>query len=64
MSATKLQRAEDLTRQIISSGEKVVIFSTFKEPIYELQRMMQDIPHVVATGDFDDSSIEVAKEKF
>ncbi len=62
IKSAKIQRAIDLTRQIISSGEKVVIFSTFKEPIYELQKELKDLNPLVVTGDTKTDPVVVSEE--
>lgn len=64
ITSSKIERAVDLTEQIISSGEKVVIFSTFKETVKILAEKLSEFGIVVATGDQDDSEIETAKQKF
>lgn len=60
----KLDRAEDLAIQLINNNEKVVIFSTFKQPIYELYDRLSKYNCVVATGDYKDSEIEYAIDQF
>lgn len=62
--SSKIERAVDLAEQIVSSNEKVVIFSTFKETVRVLQKELQHLGVVVGTGDNDDYEIEVAKQKF
>lgn len=62
--SSKVDRAIDLTEQIISSGDKVVIFSTFKETVYKLISELEKFGLVVATGDNNDFEIEEAKHKF
>lgn len=62
--SSKVDRAVDLTEQIISSGDKVVIFSTFKETVYKLIPELEKFGLVVATGDNNDFEIEEAKHKF
>lgn len=64
--SSKIERALDLTEQIVSSGEKVVIFSTFKETVKILLEKLNDIGVgvVVGTGDNSDFEIEEAKQKF
>lgn len=59
--SSKIERAVDLTEQIVGGGDKVVIFSTFKETVYELQRQLNHLGLVVATGDQSDDEIEQAK---
>ena len=60
----KIDRAVDLAEQIVSSGEKVVIFSTFKETVKQLSEKLNYLGVVVGTGDNDDSEIEEAKIAF
>ena len=61
IESSKIERAVDLAEQIVDSGDKVVIFSTFKETVYELQRQLKHLGLVVATGDQSDDEIEYAK---
>lgn len=62
--SAKIDRAEDLAEQIISSGYKVVIFSTFKQTVYELAKRLKQYKLVIGTGDQKDSEIEEAKYQF
>lgn len=62
--SSKVERAIDLAEQIISSGEKVVIFSTFKETVKILAEQLRHHGLVVGTGDQSDFEIEEAKQKF
>lgn len=62
--SSKVDRAVDLAEQIVSSGEKVVIFSTFKETVKLLCEKLQHLNIVVGTGDNDDAEIEAAKQQF
>ena len=62
--SSKVDRAVDLTEQIVSSGDKVVIFSTFKETVYKLIPELQKLGLDVATGDNTDFEIEQAKQQF
>ena len=62
--SSKVERAVDLAEQIISSGEKVVIFSTFKETVKVLSEQLQHLGLVVDTGDNSDYEIEEAKQRF
>ena len=64
ISSSKVERTIDLAEQIVSSGEKVVIFSTFKETVYQLKDRLNHLGLVVGTGDNDDSEIEEAKQAF
>ena len=62
--SSKVERAVDLAEQIVSSGDKVVIFSTFKETVNELSKLLEHLGVVVGTGDYDDAEIEEAKQLF
>ena len=62
--SSKVERAVDLAEQIVSSGEKVVIFSTFKETVKILSEQLSHLGIVVGTGDNDDYEIEQAKQAF
>ena len=64
ISSGKLDRAEDLVQQLVDSGEKVVVFSTFKQPVYELYSRLSKYNCVVATGDYKDAEIEYAMDQF
>ena len=64
IDSAKLVRACDLVEQIISNGDKVVVFSTFKQPIYELAERLKKYAPLVNTGDTPDATIETNKEKF
>lgn len=62
--SAKLERAQDLAEQLIDSGEKVVIFSTYKAPVYELKDILKRYKPVVVTGDEDEDSISKAIDSF
>lgn len=62
--SAKIDRAEDLAEQILTSGYKLVIFSTFKQPVYELAQRLKQYKLVIATGDQKDFEIENAKKQF
>jgi SNF2 family DNA or RNA helicase len=60
IKSSKIARAVDLSEQIVQGGDKVVIFSTFKQPVYELASQLAPYGVVVGTGDSKDSEIEKA----
>jgi len=60
----KLSRAKDLVDEITSQGEKVVIFSTFKEPLNILYKELKDYNPLLATGDIDDGTVNRNKDLF
>ena len=62
--SAKIDRAEDLAEQILTSGYKLVIFSTFKQTAYELAQRLKQYKLVIATGDQKDFEIENAKKQF
>lgn len=62
--SSKVERAVDLAEQLISAGEKVVIFSTFKETVKILTERLSHLGLVVATGDQSDFEVEEAKQRF
>ena len=57
--STKIERAVDLVEEICSRGDKVVIMSTFKDPVRELSKLLKDYHPLIGTGDMKD--IEVSK---
>lgn len=56
----KMDRAVDLVEEIVDNGSKVVVFSSFKNPIYTLASRLgneRGIKATVATGDQTDQEI-------
>lgn len=64
ISATKVNRAVELAEELIQQGEKVVIFSSFKEPLYQIAKMLEAYAPLVGTGDFTEQQIQDRVEKF
>jgi len=62
--SSKVERAIDLVEEIISQGEKVVVFSTFKEPVEQLAKALAKYKPLVATGDTKDAEVEQIKAAF
>lgn len=60
--SSKMDRALDLTEQILSNGNKVVIFSTFKEPAKYLASLIPN--SVLLTGDSSEQETSDAIGKF
>ena len=52
--SSKLERCVEIVEDLVSQGEKVVILSTFKEPVYQLAKLLEKYKPLVATGDVDD----------
>ena len=59
IKSAKLDRAIDLANQIVSNGNKVVIFSTFKEPAKYLSTLIPD--SILVTGDTGDIGYAINK---
>ena len=57
IESSKIDRAVDLVEEILNGGEKVVIFSTFKETVRELENKLSKYNPVIATGDTPDEEI-------
>jgi non-specific serine/threonine protein kinase len=70
--SVKMDWAEDLLKELVEEGERVVLFSRFKPAIYELKRRLElaELPVAVITGDekgknnteliFDDFDLKTA----
>ena len=64
IESEKVNRAIDLTDQIISGGEKVVVFSTFKETLNVLNAKLKEFYPLLCTGDVSDADIFNNIQKF
>ena len=64
IESIKVERAIELAKEIISNGEKVVIFSEFKEPVYKLQKALSEYNPLIGTGDIADSEFSSNIDKF
>ena len=64
ISSAKIDRATDLVEQIVSGGDKVVIFSTFKETVKILNERLKEFGCVSCTGDDKDELISERISKF
>ena len=62
--SAKIDRCCDLVEQIVSGGEKVLIFSTFKETVYKLQELLKEYNPLIGTGDLPDSVVDTNRLKF
>ncbi len=54
---SKIDRAVELVGEITSQGDKVVVMSTFKEPIYQLQSLLREYDPLIGTGDMKDEEV-------
>lgn len=64
INSIKIDRAVELTKDILSNNEKVVIFSTFKQTVSKLAEALQEYDPIIATGDIDDQLISENVDKF
>lgn len=54
---TKIERACELAEEIMSNGDKVVIFCSFKDPIKKIASMLSKYNPLIGTGDLDDKTV-------
>ena len=64
ISSSKVDRACDLTSEIIANEDKVVIFSTFKETVKILKDRLIEFNPVVCTGDDPDLTVSNSIKQF
>ena len=57
ISSVKIQRAVDLAKQIIDGGDKVVIYSVFKETLNIIMEELKEYNPLLCTGDVKDDVI-------
>lgn len=62
--SSKVERAVELATDLLEDGEKVVIFSTFKETVYQIAKMLEQYRPLVGTGDFTEAQIKNRIEQF
>ena len=62
--SSKVERAVDLATELLEQHEKVVVFSTFKEPLYQIAKMLESYNPMICTGDFSETQIKSNIEKF
>lgn len=64
IKSSKVERCIDLIEQIIAQGDKVVVMSTFKEPLSIIADRLKDYKPLLCTGDVKDYEIERNITKF
>ena len=64
IESCKIERAKALVEEITSTGEKVVIFSSFKEPLNDLLEELKEYKPLLATGDISDIEFSENVDKF
>lgn len=62
--SSKLLRCVEITGELIEKGEKVVVFSTFKESVNYLKEELLKYNPLICTGDVKDSEISENIDKF
>lgn len=62
--STKIERCVELTEELVEQGEKVVIMSTFKDPVYKLGKLLEKYNPLINTGDIPDLAVSNNIEKF
>lgn len=62
--SAKLDRLSELVEDITTQGDKVVVFNTFKDAVYEEMRLFSAYNPVMCTGDQSDYEITENKNKF
>lgn len=64
IESSKIERCIDLINQIISNGEKVVVYSTFKETLNVVADKIKELNPLICTGDIKDDVISKNIDKF
>ena len=62
--STKIERTLELVEEICGHNEKVVVMSKFKEPIYELEKLLKAYHPLRGDGDLSDDQFEKNKQLF
>ena len=57
IESAKVSRAVDLAKQIVAGGDKVVIFSVFKETLNTIMKELDEYHPLLCTGDISDDII-------
>lgn len=55
--SSKINRIVELAEDILEAGEKVVIMSVFKEPVYQIATKLEKFRPLVCTGDQSEESV-------
>lgn len=57
VESTKINRCIEIVEELVGQGEKVVVMSNFKEPIYQLAKALDRYKPLINTGDIADDQI-------
>lgn len=64
INSSKIDRCIDLIEQITSEGDKVVVFSTFKQTVDVLKNKLAQFNPLIGTGDIEDDVISQNVDTF
>ena len=64
IESVKVTRAFEYIQEIVSQGEKVVVFSVFKEPLHQLATKLGEFRYTLNTGDIDDDTVMANVTRF
>lgn len=64
VKSSKIERCIELINELLSKNEKVVVFSGFKEVIYDLQDKLTNLNPLVITGDTNNDLTSMYVDKF
>lgn len=64
IKSTKQERCEEIVRDLIESGEKVVVMSNFKDAVYELADSLSDLSPLIGTGEEKDQDVQRRVDSF
>jgi len=64
ITSSKVERCVELVEELYSAGEKVVVMSSFKEPVYILAKLLEKYSPLVCTGDIAETQITDNVTKF
>ena len=64
IDSVKVERAFELIEEITSQGEKVVVFSMFKEPLHQLAAKLTNFRYSLNTGDTPDFELSNNVDRF
>ena len=64
VKSAKIIRAKELVQEIISQGEKVIVYTTFKQPLYTLADELKKYKPLVCTGDTKEEEVWKRVDKF
>jgi SNF2 family DNA or RNA helicase len=62
--SSKVERAVEIAQDLLDAGEKVVIFSMFKESVQAAAQMLAQYRPLICTGDFSEQQIKNSVEAF